>query len=414
MNEKKIAIMGLGYVGLPLAVKLSSNFEVKGFDISSKRVTDLKKGIDETLEVTNSQLKNALKKNLQITNNLIDINDCNIFIATVPTPIDKNNNPDFKPLLDVCKKISKFLKKGDIVVFESTVYPGATEEICAKELEKNKNLLKSGVDFFLGYSPERVNPGDKKRTIDKINKVISGQNKKVELVLYEIYSKLTTGEIFLAKNIKVAEASKVIENAQRDINIAFINEVAKICSNLNISIYDVLDASNTKWNFLPFLPGLVGGHCIGVDPYYLSHKAKMLKVNPEVILSGRRTNDNMPKFIFKQIQKRLKNKAKILFLGITFKEDVPDLRNSKAIELLNYFKNSKFNISINDPFIANNSHIKYNDLMVKSFDAIILTVPHTFYKTKFSHIKQLLKKDGILFDIKGIFRNKTIEKYWSL
>ena len=345
MNEKKIAIMGLGYVGLPLAVKLSSNFEVKGFDISNKRITDLKKGVDETLEVTSSQLKNALKKKLQITNNLNDISDCNIFIATVPTPIDKNNNPDFKPLLDVCKKISKFLKKGDIVVFESTVYPGATEEICAKELEKNKNLLKSGVDFFLGYSPERVNPGDKKRTIDKINKVISGQNKKVELVLYEIYSKLTTGEIFLAKNIKVAEASKVIENAQRDINIAFINEVAKICSNLNISIYDVLDASNTKWNFLPFLPGLVGGHCIGVDPYYLSHKAKMLKVNPEVILSGRRTNDNMPKFIFKQIQKRLKNKSKILFLGITFKEDVPDLRNSKAIELLSYFKNSKFNVS---------------------------------------------------------------------
>ena len=201
MNEKKIAIMGLGYVGLPLAVKLSSNFEVKGFDISNKRITDLKKGVDETLEVTNSQLKNALKKKLQITNNLNDISDCNIFIATVPTPIDKNNNPDFKPLLDVCKKISKFLKKGDIVVFESTVYPGATEEICAKELEKNKNLLKSGVDFFLGYSPERVNPGDKKRTIDKINKVISGQNKKVELVLYEIYSKLTTGEIFLAKNI---------------------------------------------------------------------------------------------------------------------------------------------------------------------------------------------------------------------
>ena len=363
MNEKKIAIMGLGYVGLPLAVNLSSHFDIKGFDISKKRVIDLKKGIDETLEVTKFTIKKCLKKNLQITNNLTDISDCNIFIATVPTPIDKNNNPDFKPLLDVCKKISKLLKKGDIVVFESTVYPGATEEICAKELEKNKNLLKSGVDFFLGYSPERVNPGDKKRTIDKINKVISGQNKRVEKILYEIYSKLTTGEIFLAKNIKVAEASKVIENAQRDINIAFINEVAKICSNLNISIYDVLDASNTKWNFLPFLPGLVGGHCIGVDPYYLSHKAKELKVNPEVILSGRRTNDNMPKFIFKQIQKRLKTKAKILFLGVTFKEDVPDLRNSKAIELLNYFKKSKFNISINDPFINDNVYIKYNDLI---------------------------------------------------
>ena len=406
--------MGLGYVGLPLAVNLSSHFKIKGFDISNKRVIDLKKGIDETLEVTNSKLKKALKKNLQITSNLTDISDCNIFIATVPTPIDKNNNPDFKPLLDVCKKISKLIKKGDIIVFESTVYPGATEEICAKELEKNKDLLKSGVDFFLGYSPERVNPGDKKRTIDKINKVISGQNKRVEKVLYEIYSKLTIGDIFLAKNIKVAEASKVIENAQRDINIAFINEVAKICSNLNISIYDVLDASNTKWNFLPFLPGLVGGHCIGVDPYYLSHKAKELKVNPDVILSGRRTNDNMPKFIFKQIQKRLRKKSNILFLGITFKEDVPDLRNSKAMELLNYFRKSKFNISINDPFVNHNSHIKYDDLIEKSFDAIILTVPHTFYKKKFSEIKRLLKKEGIFFDIKGIFRNKNIKNYWSL
>ena len=233
-------------------------------------------------------------------------------------------------------------------------------------------------------------------------------------ILYDIYSKLTKGEIFLAKNIKVAEASKVIENAQRDINIAFINEVAKICSNLNISVYDVLDASNTKWNFLRFLPGLVGGHCIGVDPYYLSYKAKELKVNPEVILSGRRTNDNMPEFIFKQIQKRLKKKAKILFLGITFKEDVPDLRNSKAVELLNFFQQFKFNVSINDPFIIDNTHIKYKDLMQHSFDAIILTVPHTFYKVKFLHIKKLLKKDGILFDIKGIYRNKKIKNYWSL
>ena len=414
MNEKKIAIMGLGYVGLPLAVNLSSHFEIKGFDISNKRVIDLKKGIDETLEVKNSQLQKALKKNLQITNNLDDISSCNIFIVTVPTPIDKNKDPDFKPLLDVCKKISKLLKNGDIIAFESTVYPGATEEICAKELEKNKRSLKSGVDFFLGYSPERVNPGDKKRTIDKINKVISGQNKKVETILFDIYSKLTEGEIFLAKNIKVAEASKVIENAQRDINIAFINEVAKICSKLNISIYDVLDASNTKWNFLPFLPGLVGGHCIGVDPYYLSHKAKELKVDPEVILSGRRTNDNMPKFIFKEIQKRLKKKANILFLGVTFKEDVPDLRNSKAIELVSFFRQPKFDVFINDPFINDDAYIKYKDLIEKSFDAIILTVPHTFYKEKFLHIKKLLKKDGILFDIKGIFRNKNMKNYWSL
>ena len=278
MNEKKIAILGLGYVGLPLAVNLSPHFKVLGFDISNERVKELKLGIDKTLEVEKKVLKKALNKNLKITDKFKDLIKCNVFIATVPTPIDNKNRPDLKPLKSVCKIIAGLLKKGDIVVFESTVFPGATEEICAKELEKNKKKLKSGVDFFLGYSPERVNPGDKEHTIDKINKVVSGQNSDVERALLDIYSKLTSGKIYLAKNIKVAEASKVIENAQRDINIAFINEVTKICSKLGISVYDVLEASKTKWNFLPFSPGLVGGHCIGVDPYYLSHKATQLKL----------------------------------------------------------------------------------------------------------------------------------------
>ena len=309
--------------------------------------------------------------------------------------------------------VGRTLKSGELVIYESTVFPGATEEYCVPVLERSSGL-KFNQQFFVGYSPERINPGDKNNKLANILKVTSGSTPEIADFVDALYSEIIHAGTYKAASIKVAEAAKVIENTQRDLNIAFMNELVKIFNALEINTTDVLNAASTKWNFLPFQPGFVGGHCIGVDPYYLSHKAKMLKVNPEVILSGRRTNDNMPKFIFKQIQKRLKNKAKILFLGITFKEDVPDLRNSKAIELLNYFKNSKFNISINDPFIANNSHIKYNDLMVKSFDAIILTVPHTFYKTKFSHIKQLLKKDGILFDIKGIFRNKTIEKYWSL
>ena len=414
MNEKKIAILGLGYVGLPLAVNLCKHFEVIGYDISSQRVEDLKKGEDQTLEVTKTQLNISFSKNLKLTSDIKQINNCNIFIATVPTPIDKSNKPDFRPLINVCTKVAKVLKKGDIVIFESTVFPGATEEICSQELDKNKNSLKSGIDFFLGYSPERVNPGDKLRTIDKIDKVISGQNKNVEKVLKEIYGKLTSGKVFLAKNIKVAEASKVIENAQRDINIAFINEVAKICVKLNISVYDVLEASKTKWNFLPFTPGLVGGHCIGVDPYYLSHKAEKLGVKPEVILSGRKTNDQMTKFVFKQIKKMLKGDSKVLFLGVTFKEDVPDLRNSKALELLSYFNNSKFNLTVNDPFVSSDGYKSFKEIEKNFFDAIILTVPHTFYKTKLKSIQKMANKNGIIFDIKGIFRNKNIPNYWSL
>ena len=338
IKEKKIAILGLGYVGLPLAVGLSSSYKIIGFDISLERISQLMNGIDKTREIKKVDLLRSLNNNLSLTSNYKDLVDCNIFIATVPTPITDNCKPDLRPLKNVCRIISKILKPKDIVVFESTVFPGATEEICGPELEKNKYSLKSGFDFFLGYSPERVNPGDKVHTIDKIDKVVSGQNKMVEMTLIEIYSKLTKGKVFLAKNIKVAEASKVIENSQRDINIAFINEVTKICNKLNISVYDVLDASSTKWNFLKFSPGLVGGHCIGVDPYYLSYKSMKLKIEPKVILSGRQTNDEMSFFIAEKINKQLEKKSKILFLGLTFKEDDPDLRNSKSYDVIEFLK----------------------------------------------------------------------------
>ena len=418
IKEKKIAVLGLGYVGLPLAVGLCSSYKTIGFDISLDRVSQLLKGIDETLEVKETKLKNCLKEKLTITNSFRDLENCNIFIATVPTPINYKCKPDFRPLKNVCKTISKLLKRNDIVVFESTVYPGATEEICAPILEKNDKNLKSGKDFFLGYSPERVNPGDRVHSIDKIDKVVSGQNKKVEKVLLEIYSKLTKGRIYLAKNIKVAEASKVIENSQRDINIAFINEVAKICNKLHISIYDVLNASSTKWNFLRFQPGLVGGHCIGVDPYYLAYKSSKLKIDPKVILSGRKTNDEMPTFIAKRIDEKLKRKSKVLFLGLTFKEDVPDLRNSKSFEIISFLKKKKHIIKLSDPYVNSNDLelINLEKIKKNKFDACILAVPHKYYLQKIDLIKNLLKPDGIFFDIKGkvdFTRYKDLNS-WSL
>ena len=419
MDDKKIAVLGLGYVGLPLALGLSFSYNIKGFDVDNNRINQLRKGIDSTLEVDEKKLlTQQKKKKIFITSNKSELNDCNIFIATVPTPIDKRKKPDFSSLLKVCKIIGGLLKKNDIVVFESTVFPGATEDICGPELEKNSNNLRCGRDFFLGYSPERVNPGDKVHTIEKINKVVSGQNREVERVLLKIYSKLTKGKVFLAKNIKVAEASKVIENAQRDINIAFINEVARICSKLEISTYDVLKASLTKWNFLNFEPGLVGGHCIGVDPYYLAEKATRLNIKPQVILSGRDTNDSMVKFVGKQICKKISKKSKILFLGVTFKEDVPDLRNSKSIELIKYLEDKKHNLYFYDPFVKNMKEIKNYEIKTNSknvFDAIVLAVPHSKLLKDFKKkIYPLLKVNGVFFDLKAKFRDDYDQNYWSL
>ena len=419
MSEKKIAVLGLGYVGLPLALELSLSLCVKGFDINNNRINQLRKGIDLTLEVDQKKLLHQQKKkHLLITNSKSELKNCDVFIVTVPTPIDSKKKPDFSALLNVCKIIGPLLKKKDIVVFESTVFPGATEEICGPELESNSRNLKCGRDFFLGYSPERVNPGDKIHTIDKINKVIAGQTNEVEKELKKIYSKLTKGKIFLAKNIKVAEASKVIENSQRDINIAFINEVSKICNKINISTYDVLQASLTKWNFLNFEPGLVGGHCIGVDPYYLAEKAESLKIKPQVILSGRKTNDDMVKFIGKQIDKNLKQNTKILFLGLTFKEDVPDLRNSKSLDLINFLKNKKYNVTIYDPYIEGLRGLKSLNICnakKATFDSIVLSVPHSYFLKEFKKkFLPLLKPNGFFFDIKGKFRNNSLTNYWSL
>ena len=425
MKIKKIAIIGLGYVGLPLAVKLANNYQIIGFDVSRKRIENLKSGKDETNEVTKDSLVKATQNNLEFSSDVELLNSCNIFIVTVPTPVTKSNKPDFRPLLRACRMIAKVMKKGSIIVFESTVYPGATQEICGIEIEK-VSKLKMEKDFFLGYSPERVNPGDKLHTIDKITKVISAETKKVENLLHKLYSDLTSGNVFLAKNIKVAEASKVIENSQRDINIAFINEIAKIASKLDISIYDILEASQTKWNFLPFYPGLVGGHCIGVDPFYLASKAKEIGIKPRVILSGRKTNDEMSMYIANIINRKIKNNSKILILGITFKENVPDLRNSKVFDLLNFFLNKKHNISLYDP-VVNFKNVngfdfkgikicKSVDLKPNFFDAIILTVPHDmFKKISTKKIENMLKKNGLVADLPGLWRKKNkFTNYWSL
>ncbi len=421
MKIKRIAIIGLGYVGLPLAVKLSNNFDVLGFDLNNKRVSEINKGIDSTKEVPNKELQKSLQSSLKISNAQTELKTCNVFIVTVPTPVTSKNKPDFKPLLVACRMIAKVMEKKSIIVFESTVYPGATEEICGKEIER-VSKLRLDTDFYLGYSPERVNPGDKLHTIDKITKVISSNNKQVEKVLFNIYSKLTCGKIFIAKDIKVAEASKVIENSQRDINIAFMNEIAKICQRLNISIFDVLDASKTKWNFLPFNPGLVGGHCIGVDPFYLATKARQVGVEPKVILSGRNTNDTMSDFIADLIDKNLQKKSKILIFGLTFKENVPDLRNSKIFNMIDYFKLKGHLISVCDPFVkqspSNKIQIKkLEEIKSERFDSIILAVSHRpFRGLKIGTINSMLSKKGFIFDITGFWRDKKnkLKNYFSL
>ena len=404
----------MGYVGLPLAIEFSKYFKVTGFDINSKRINDLKNGKDKNLQFKSKEIIN---KKINYSNRETALIDTDIIIVTVPTPLKNNNKPDLEPLYHATKIIEKYLKKNIIIIYESTVYPGCTEEVCLPILNQSKKF-KFNKDFFLGYSPERVNPGDKVHTIDKINKVVSGQTQKVEKDLLEIYKNLTSGEVYLAKSIKVAEASKVIENAQRDINIAFINEVAKICTKVNISSYDVLEASLTKWNFLNFEPGLVGGHCIGVDPYYLAEKAKSLNVQPEVILSGRNTNDNMVKFVGKEIIKKLPSDSSCLFLGVTFKENVPDLRNSKSLELMEYLDKQNIKITFHDPFIDQLKgfrSLKNKNLTNKKFDGIVLSVPHKKILLNFKqNFLSLLKKEGFFFDVKGKFRNKKISNYWSL
>jgi len=419
----KIAIIGLGYVGLPLARLFSTKYNVVGFDINQTRIKELQNGHDSTLEVEDEILKTALKTNIQSNDNglycsfdITDIKDCNYYIVTVPTPVDKNNRPDLTPLYKASETVGKVLKKGDIVIYESTVYPGATEEECIPVLELVSGLIYN-VDFFAGYSPERINPGDKEHTVDKILKVTAGSTPEIGKKVDHLYKSVITAGTHLAPTIKVAEAAKVIENSQRDINIAFVNELAKIFNLMNIDTNAVLEAAGTKWNFLPFKPGLVGGHCIGVDPYYLAQKAQELGYHPEIILAGRRLNDSMGEYVANQVVKLMIKKginvngANLLMLGITFKENCPDIRNTKIVDVINSLADYGISITIYDPW-ANATEVKHEYglessklLPNKKFDAIVLGVAHK----EFSGINfEALKKENcLLFDVKGILGSEA-------
>uniref|UniRef100_UPI00404A41D8 nucleotide sugar dehydrogenase n=1 Tax=Flavobacterium sp. TaxID=239 RepID=UPI00404A41D8 len=413
----KIAIIGLGYVGLPLARLFATKFNVVGFDINEKRISELNAGKDTTLEIENEVLKAVLKTTnsdaigLFCTNQLEEIFNCNYFIVTVPTPVDKNNKPDLTPLYKASETVGKVLKKGDIVIYESTVYPGVTEEECVPVLEKISGL-KFNEDFFAGYSPERINPGDKEHTVEKILKVTAGSTPEIGLKVDALYKSVITAGTHLAPCIKVAEAAKVIENSQRDINIAFVNELAKIFNLLEIDTQAVLEAAGTKWNFLPFKPGLVGGHCIGVDPYYLAQKAQEKGYHPEIILAGRRLNDSMGEYVASQIIKLMIKKgvtvngASILMLGITFKENCPDVRNTKIVDVISNLKEYGVAVTIFDPW-ANALEVQHeyelaitNKLPNSTFDAIVLGVAHKAFETiDYSNLK---KEKAILYDVKGI------------
>lgn len=404
----KICVIGLGYVGLPLAHAFSAKYEVVGFDISKWRIDELSTGYDRTLELTENQVKEAIKNGMKFSLDINEIKDCNIYIVTVPTPIDKNKRPDLTPLIKASETVGKVLKKGDIVIYESTVYPGATEEDCVPVLEKFSNL-KFNVDFFCGYSPERINPGDKEHTVTKILKVTSGSTPEIGKKVNELYASIITAGTHLAPTIKVAEAAKVIENSQRDINIAFVNELAIIFNKLDINTNDVLAAAGTKWNFLPFRPGLVGGHCIGVDPYYLTHKAQSIGYNPEIILAGRRLNDNMGIYVANQVIKLMIKKghkiegSKVLVLGITFKENCPDIRNSRVIDVIEELQEFGCNIDVYDPW-ADTKEVEheYNlklikELNIDKYEAIVLAVAHNEFKEL-----KLKTDNNVVFDIKSI------------
>jgi UDP-N-acetyl-D-galactosamine dehydrogenase len=414
----RIGVIGLGYVGLPLARLFATRFPVVGFDINQKRVDELNSGIDHTLEIDAGLLQSVLLKDndtdakgLFCTTNIDDIKDCTYYIVTVPTPVDKNNRPDLTPLYKSSETVGKVLKKGDIVIYESTVYPGVTEEECVPVLERVSGL-KFNVDFFAGYSPERINPGDKLHTVEKILKVTAGSTPEVGVKVNELYKSVITAGTHLAPSIKVAEAAKVIENSQRDINIAFVNELSKIFNILGIDTNDVLEAAGTKWNFLPFKPGLVGGHCIGVDPYYLAQKAQEMGYHPEIILAGRRLNDSMGEYVASQVVKLMIKKgvvvngSKLLMLGITFKENCPDVRNTKIVDVIASLREYGIEVSIFDPW-ANPAEVNHEyglttttTLPDQKFDAVILGVAHSI----FSDIDyQTIKKDNsVLYDVKGI------------
>jgi len=408
----KIAIIGLGYVGLPLAHAFSFQYKVIGYDINTQRINSLKSLNDKTLELTSEQVKECIDNQMVFSSDAESVRECNIFIVTVPTPITESRDPDLTPLEDACLMVGKYLKPEDIVIFESTVYPGATEEFCVPILVRESGL-KFNIDFFCGYSPERINPGDKKHTVKKIIKVTSGSNDFAAKKINELYASIIDAGTYLAPSIKIAEAAKVIENTQRDINIAFINELAILFNKLNIDTKEVLDAASTKWNFLDFRPGLVGGHCIGVDPYYLTYKSQMVNHIPEIILAGRKLNDSMGTYIASRAVKILINKniavkdAKILILGITFKENCPDIRNSKVIDIFEELKDYGCKVSISDCHADEEEVKKYFkiDLIknpkIHDYDLIILAVSHDEYRTISIGDEQLL------FDVKSISAKYT-------
>ncbi len=416
--KRKIAVVGLGYVGLPVAVAFGKQQEVVGFDINETRINELKNGYDRTNEVNDEDLK---KSNIKFTNQPEELSKVDFIIVAVPTPINKNNQPDLTPLIKASETVGKALTKDTIVVYESTVYPGATEEDCVPVLEKFSGLT-NGADFFVGYSPERINPGDKVHTFETITKVVSGQTPEVLEVVAEVYSMVVKAGVHKASSIKVAEAAKVIENTQRDVNIALMNEIAIIFDKVGIDTSEVLEASGTKWNFLNFKPGLVGGHCIGVDPYYLTHKAQELGHHPEVILAGRRINDNMSKYIASNIIKELLKKGievqgmTINLLGLTFKENCPDLRNTKVIDIVRELEDYGMNVVVNDSEADKETAKKLYDIELKDkneltkTDALIFAVPHNDYiKDKNSYL-ELLNDDGVLIDIKGMIKDKDVKK----
>ena len=412
-TNQTIGIIGLGYVGLPLAVAFAEKYPVVGVDISQQRIAELQQGEDQTNEIERPQLLAALEQGLNLTNKIQEAKDCTVFIVTVPTPVTSSKQPDLNPVISATKAVATVLKKGDTVVYESTVYPGVTEEVCVPILEEISGFSFNS-DFFVGYSPERINPGDKKHTITKITKVVSGSTPETLRSLSELYGSIIEAGIYEAPTIKTAEAAKVIENTQRDINIAFVNELAVIFSKMGINTQEVLKAAGTKWNFLNFSPGLVGGHCIGVDPYYLAYKSEQLGYTPEMILAGRRLNDSMPGFIVNQIVKRFvqqdistKN-AKALILGATFKENCPDLRNSKVVDLHQELLDFGFQVDVYDPqadsqvFKAQYNKEKIANI-TENYDVIILAVAH-------SEFRQLNPNDhlhahGIVFDVKGFYNN---------
>lgn len=420
-NEFKIAVIGLGYVGLPLAVEFSKKYRTIGFDINDKRVSELSVGNDRTLEIAESELLSVIQSGLfKVSSNKDDLKDCNVYIVTVPTPVDNTNRPVLTPLTSASEIVGEVLAKNDIVIYESTVYPGVTEEECVPTLEKVSGLT-FNKDFFVGYSPERINPGDKLHTVSKIMKVTSGSTPESAEIIDQLYKSVITAGTFKAASIKVAEAAKVIENTQRDINIAFVNELSKIFSMLEIDTSDVLEAASTKWNFLKFKPGLVGGHCIGVDPYYLAQKAQSVGYHPEIILAGRRINDGMGAYVASETVKLMIKRGmkiidtKVLIMGITFKENCPDVRNTKVIDIYNELKAYNIQVDVYDPWASPLEVKKEYGIEVISklndqqclYDGIILAVSHDdFTKIDF---KSMMQPNGILYDVKSFLPKKNVD-----